>query len=71
MVSLRGDFRYTTILPNAINFLLKIVRASGEAVLGIQKYLTYAMTYAMTYTITYAITYAIAYAIAYAIVTQQ
>ena len=33
----RGDFRYTKIFYNSI-LLLKIVRASGEAILGTQRY---------------------------------
>ena len=33
----RGDFRYTTILLLAFSYI-KFVRASGEAILGTQRY---------------------------------
>ena len=43
---MQGSFRYTTILYNSI-FLLKFVRASGEAILGTQRYFITRFTYAI------------------------
>ena len=42
----RGHFRYTTILYNSI-LLLKFFRASGEAILGTQRYFITRFTYAI------------------------